>query len=302
MHRAALACALLAWLVPPAFAVDIDALWKYGDPAASEARFRAALAGAKSEDERLELRTQIARTFSLRGRFAEAERELDAIEPRLAQAGPAARVRALLERGRICNSAGDPARARPLFDDALRQARAARLEALAVDAAHMIAITWSGRAEAIEWNRRGLALARASDDAKARALIPALLNNLAWDLHDLRRYDEALPVFEQALAAWRERQAPTQVRVARWSVARCLRSLGRYDEALALQRALQAELDAAGSVDGFVFEEIAENLAALHRDAEAKPWFARAAETLGRNPPFARDEAARLARLREKAR
>ncbi|HSN34070.1 MAG TPA: hypothetical protein VLU41_15380, partial [Ideonella sp.] len=56
-----------------------------GDPAASEARFRAALAGAKSEDERLELRTQIARTFSLRGRFAEAERELDAIEPRLAQ-------------------------------------------------------------------------------------------------------------------------------------------------------------------------------------------------------------------------
>jgi tetratricopeptide (TPR) repeat protein len=234
----------------------------------------------------------------LRGDFAAAHRILDDIEPRLAAAGAAPRVRALLERGRCFNSAGDPARARPLFEQALTRAQDARLDGLAVDAAHMVAITYGGSDEAVEWNRRGLALARASSDAKARGLIPALLNNLAWDLHDLQRPAEALPLFEQALAEWRARNAPRQIHIARWSVARCLRSLGRHDEALAMQRALDAE----GPPDGYVFEELAENLAALHRDAEARPYFARAAEELGKDESFAKTEAARLASLRERGR
>jgi len=278
--------------------MDIDALWEYADPAASEARFRAALAAASGDNVRLELLTQIARTHSLRGDLASAHRVLDEIEPRLASAGVAPRVRALLERGRCFNSAGEPARARPLFEAALRQAEAARLDGLAVDAAHMIAITHGGSVQAIEWNRRGLALARASQDAKARALIPALLNNLAWDLHDMRRYAEALPLFEEALAEWRARRAPEQTRVAQWSVARCLRSLGRHEEALAMQR----RLEALPTTDGHVFEEIAENLAALHREAEARPYFARAADELGKDPQFVKTEAARLESLRARSR
>jgi hypothetical protein len=58
---------------------DIDAFWEYSDPAASEARFRHALDQA-SPDQRLELLTQIARTYSLRRRFAEAHAELDVHE------------------------------------------------------------------------------------------------------------------------------------------------------------------------------------------------------------------------------
>ena len=48
--------------------MDIDSFWEYSDPAASEARFRAALSSAQGDD-RLELLTQIARTYSLRQRF-----------------------------------------------------------------------------------------------------------------------------------------------------------------------------------------------------------------------------------------
>ena len=59
--------------------LDIDSFWEYGDPALSEARFQAALAGAQG-DERLELLTQIARTYSLRGRFTEAEALLAEVE------------------------------------------------------------------------------------------------------------------------------------------------------------------------------------------------------------------------------
>jgi tetratricopeptide (TPR) repeat protein len=249
-------------------AIDIDSLWEYGDPAASEARFRAQLAAAQGDD-RLELLTQIARTDSLRGRFAEAHRTLDEVEAGLSRAGPRPRIRYLLERGRTFNSAGDASRARGLFLDAWEAARGAGEEGLAVDAAHMVAITESGTPGALEWNRRGLALARDSHDAKARSLIAAMLNNSAWDLHAMGRYEEALAAFEAAEQAWTRRGGRRQVEIARWSVARCLRSLGRHREALAILHALEAAQVARGPVDPDVIEEIAANAAAI--SAPARP-------------------------------
>jgi tetratricopeptide (TPR) repeat protein len=292
------AVCIAALLAAPLRAMDIDALWEYSDPAASERRFRALLPQT-SGDERLELLTQIARTFSLRRDFVQAHRLLDEVEAQLSSAGAAPRVRYLLERGRCFNSAGDKARARPLFEQAWEIATAQGLEGLAVDAAHMVPITVGGAVGA-EWTRRGVELARRSSDAKARALLPALLNNHAWNLHDEGRYGEALPVFREAEAAWLATGRQPQGRIARWSVARCLRSLQRYDEALAIQRALEQEWAAAGSADGYVFEEIAEVLAALGRADEAKPYFRRAAEELGKDDGFAKNEGPRLARLRER--
>jgi tetratricopeptide (TPR) repeat protein len=243
-------------------AMEIESFWEYSDPAGSEARFRDALATAHGDD-RLEILTQIARTHSLRKRFEEAHRQLDEIEPQLAAAGPRVRIRYLLERGRTFNSSGDAGKARALFTAAWEQGRAAAIDGLAVDAAHMVAITHGGTADAMAWNERGLALARGSSDAKARALIPAMLNNSAWDLHDLGRYPEALPLFEAALREWTARGKPQQIRIAKWSVARCLRSLGRFQEALEAQQALEKEYAAAGEVNRDVLEEIAANRAAL---------------------------------------
>ena len=243
-------------------AMEIESFWEYSDPAGSEARFRVALATAHGDD-RLEILTQIARTHSLRKRFEEAHRQLDEIEPQLGAAGARPKVRYLLERGRTFNSSGDAAKARALFVAAWEQGSAAGIDGLAVDAAHMVAITYSGTVDAIPWNERGLALARGSSDAKAQALIPAMLNNAAWDLHDLGRYAEALPLFEAALAEWTARGKPQQIRIAKWSVARCLRSLGRFQEALAAQQALEKEYAAAGEVNRDVLEEIAANRAAL---------------------------------------
>jgi len=320
--------------------VDVDALWEYGDPAASEQRFRAAIEaleprpsrGATEHDAsapaaigtraaRLELMTQLARTFSLRRRFDEAHSILDEVERQLgagAAGGGAlarARVRLLLERGRAFNSAGERERARALFTEAWTRARATSTGAedrenaapsghrigLAVDAAHMIAITHGGGAEAIEWNRRGLELARRTDDAKARGLIPAMLNNNAWDLHDLGRFDEALAAFEEARDEWTKRGREPQIRIARWSVARCLRSLERHDDALAILRALESE-PTHGARIGFTFEEIAENLDALGRRDDARPYFRRAAEDLSKDAHLAASEPARLARLAERGR
>lgn len=242
--------------------MEIEGFWEYSDPAGSEARFRTALASAQGH-ERLEILTQVARTYSLRKRFDDAHKLLDEIEPQLASAGLRVRVRYLLERGRAFNSSGNREKARELFVAAWEAARPSGIEGLAVDAAHMVAITHSGSVEAIPWNERGLALARGSNDAKARALIPAMLNNSAWDLHDLERYPEALPVFQEALKEWTARDRPQQIRIAKWSVARCLRSLGRFQEALDIQRALEREYAAAGESNRDVLDEIAANEAVL---------------------------------------
>jgi tetratricopeptide (TPR) repeat protein len=273
--------------------IDIDSFWEYNDPALSEERFRAALPSA-SAAERLELLTQIARTYSLRSRFAEAHKLLDEVEGELAAAGPRPRVCCLLERGRSFNSAGEVEKARGLFVEAWERARATGYEGLAVDAAHMVAITYAGSAEAVVWNRRGLAMARGSQDGKARALVPAMLNNVGWDLHELGCFDEALEVFEEAREEWIARGKVGPIGVAKWAVARCLRSLARFDEALAIQQALEAGHAAAGTVDGYVFEEIAENLAALGRMDEARPYFGKAAEELGKDGWFVENETARL--------
>lgn len=281
--------------------MDIDSFWEYGDPAASEARFRAALAAAEG-DQRLELLTQIARTFSLRGQFDAAHAQLDEVKEQLGGAGVRPQLRYLLERGRTYNSSGSPEPAQALFIAAWEQAAGAEgVAGLAVDAAHMVAITYAGAPEAIAWNRRGLALARTADDPKAQALIPAMLNNSAWDLHALGRYDEALALFEEALAEWTARGKPAQIQIARWSVARCLRSLGRCEEALAIQEALTAEHAAQGTTDAYVWEEMAENLAALGRMDEARPYFRQAYAELVQDAWLVEHEPDRLANLQARA-
>jgi len=227
--------------------------WEYGDPASSEERFRSALSSAQG-DERLELLTQIARTYGLRQRFEQAHQILNEVEAQLAEAGTRPQIRYLLERGRTHNSSGEGEKARALFVEAWERAQIAAQEGLAVDAAHMVAITYSGRQEALDWNRRGLELARGSEDTKALALIPAMLNNRAWDLHDMGHFAEALPVFEEALAEWRARGKPKQILAAKRAVAQCLQSLGRNTDALAILSELKAE-QYPDSVDGYGTEQ-----------------------------------------------
>ncbi len=276
---------------------DIHALWDYDDPAGSEARFRAALAEA-THDAALSLRTQIARTYGLRRRFDEAHRTLDAVDAELAGAGAEPRVRTLLERGRTWRSAGEPARARPLFLQAEQLARSARLEFLHVDALHMVALVQADPQQQLEWTRRALAAARAAADPQAQRWEASLNQNIGWSLHDAGHHEEALQSFQASLAA-RERDGarPERLREARWMVARELRALGRHDEALALLHQLEGELAGSGQTDGFVPEEIGENLLALGRPDAARPFFAQAHEQLSRIDTVERPDEARLARL-----
>jgi tetratricopeptide (TPR) repeat protein len=282
-------------------AMDIRTLWNFDDPVRSEAVFRDHLAAARGDDA-LSLQTQIARTYSLRSRFADAHALLDRIEPELATAGPEPKVRFLLERGRTWRSGQQPEKARPLFLQAAELANQARLEFLAIDAMHMVALIEPTLEQQLEWNRRALAAAQRASDPAARNWDASLANNIGMSLHDAGRYEEALASFRSALAARERLGKPGGIRTAHWTIAWTLRALKRHEEALAILMRIEREAAAAGAPDGYVFEEIGENLLALARAPEAGPWFAKAHAQHRQDSSLNRPDDKHLARLIELSR
>ena len=127
-----------------------------------------------------------------------------------------------------------------------------------------------------DWNEQAMELARSASDPDAQRWVASLANNMAWARHDTGDFVEVLELFRIALVERERQEDPVRTRIARWSVARCLRSLGHADEALAEQRSLAAELEGVGEIDGYVTEEIAECLLILGRKDEARHVFARA--------------------------
>jgi tetratricopeptide (TPR) repeat protein len=229
---------------------DPTPLWDFDDPAGSGHRLRRAADVAEGAD-RLVLLTQVARALGLQERYAEAHAILDS----LAVGHDEVAVRVSLERGRLLRSSGDADAARPHFDAAERAAAEAGLDALRVDAIHMLALV-ADPADRIAINERALQVTSRSADPAARAWDASLLTNIAMVHADAEDFATALEVLQQALAARERNGDPEGIRVARWMIAWALRNLGRTAEALALQREIKAELDAVGRTDPHVDEEL----------------------------------------------
>ena len=304
----------------------LDGLWNFDDPIASEQHFRQALTDSVSGSTACaELTTQLARALGLQGRFDDATALLDAIagtaradtafagiavassaaastgDTSRSDAGRGAalpavvRVRLSLERGRLLNSAGEPAAAIGQFREALVLAQSIGEDFLAIDAAHMLAIADRERAD--EWTDLALRAVTRSADPRTQRWAGSLHNNAGWSRHDAGDYAAALAEFEAALAAYTVHGTVEQVRVARWAVARALRSLARFDEALQIQ----LQLSEHGPADGYVEEELAELLLATGRPDDAAQHAGAAAELLGTDDWFAEYEPGRLERLRRLA-
>jgi len=285
---------------------ELHTLWNYNDPAETAVRFQELLPAVAASDQpayHAELLSQIARTHGLRNQFDEAHQLLDQVEAMLTDEMIVPKMRYLLERGRSFNSAGELARALPLFYEAfeLGTAVAPQADYHTIDAAHMIAIAEPEPSDQITWNEKALALAEMTPDERASGWRGSLYNNLGWTYHDMGDYKKALGIFEKALT-WRQHHDPDRpetIRIAKWCVGRTFRSLNRLEDALTLQQELLAEYQGVGQTDGFVYEEIGECLLALERLAEARPYFALAYEELSQVSWVAASEPERLARLKE---
>lgn len=283
--------------------LDFDSIWNHDDPAATGQQFLQLLPAAEASGDKsylAQLLTQIARAQGLQRQFDAAHQTLDQAAELLTDDLQTAHVRYLLERGRVFNSSGKPDQARPLFLQAWELAQAINEDFYAVDAAHMLAIV-SPSEEQMEWNLKALALAESSNQPRAKNWLGSLYNNIGWTYHDLKQYDDALAVFEKALKYRQEQGDPANIRIAKWCIARTLRSLGRTQEAFDQQLTLLAEHQAASSSDGYINEEIGECLLALGRVDESHPHFANAYAVLSQDAWLAENEATRLERLKARS-
>jgi tetratricopeptide (TPR) repeat protein len=188
-------------------------LWDFDDLDATEARFRAL---------RAEALTQLARVLGLREDYDAGDRLLDEVT----EDDRRVRIRVDLERGRLRRSAGDREAALPLFERAFAAAVEAEEDWLAGDAAHMAALAAPDRDGFAAWTNRGLELAERSPAAAYWA--GPLLNNLGWEHFDAEEYEQALGLFERALAV-RERdpENPAAIEHAREAVAEAREAMGR---------------------------------------------------------------------------
>ncbi len=274
----------------------LRASWDFDDLAATETAFCALLAAETSDGGRAEILTQLARVQGLRDDFADGERLLEEAEA-LAGHDAAARVRIDLERGRLRRSSGDREAAFPLFESAFEAATDAGEAFLAGDAAHMAALAAPDRTGFVAWTERGMAIAESDDEA--RHWLGPLLNNLGWELYEAQEHTAALDAFEKALdARLSEPENAAAIEIARYSVAKTLRALGRPEEAAVLLEQAVAWADGEGEPDGWFHEELAESYSDLGRRADAAEQARRALALLpAADPSFEGERAARLESL-----
>jgi tetratricopeptide (TPR) repeat protein len=280
---------------------EFDSLWNYDDPAGTESKFRELLPRAKAagDDGYLaELLTQTARAQGLQQKFEDANATLDQADALIRPEMKTARVRSLLERGRGLNSSKKPEESIRYFKDAMKLAVDAGLEFYAVDAVHMLGIATTGD-ESLHWNEEAIRMSEAAKDPRARRWLGPLYNNTGWTYFDMRRFDDALKMFQKDLAFRTPSGNKVEIGIARWSAAKVLRHMGRVDEALKTQMELvQLPELQGGDNEGYTQEEIGECLILLGRPGEAVPHFAIAWQFLHDDPWLKRDEPKRLDRLK----
>ena len=263
--------------------IRISELWDYDKPEVSEQRFRSALPNA-SADDALILQTQIARTHGLRRNFSQAQQILSDIEPQIQNASVQAKVHYHLELGRSYCSATHPPesqtseikeQARSAYMHAFELAQDGKLDALAIDALHMMAFVDTAPEDQLEWNHKALALVQSSSQQEAKKWEGPLRNNTGYALHLLGRYEDALLEFELALAARKRDGDPKAIRIADWMIAWTLRAMGRLNEAIEIQLRLEREWDEAREPDPYVFEELEHLYRELNDSEQAEMYAAR---------------------------
>ena len=282
--------------------MEFDKLWNYNKPDETEKKFREILPGIKASGDKsayLQLLTQIARTLGLQKKFDEAHKLLDETEAQLTDEDHVSQIRYLLERGRAFNSSGKTEKAEELFLKAYELGLRTAEENLTVDAAHMMAIVKSGE-QSLEWNETAMKFAENSSEPAAKKWLGSLYNNTGWTYFEMKEYDKALELFEKCKEWHKERNTGPGLFIARWSVSKILRMLGRVDEALDIQNELLKEIEESkAEQDGYVYEELGECYFLKGRNEDAKKNFGIAYDMLSQDIWFAEDEKERLQRLKE---
>jgi tetratricopeptide (TPR) repeat protein len=293
---------------------NFDDIWGlYGEPVLVEKKLLELLPQAEALNDKsiyLQILSQIALAQALQKRFDEAHKTLDLAEL-FSDKYDLAQVRILLERGRVFHQAGNIPEAKLFFEKSFKLSTEKGFDFHTINAAHMIAIVVDKIEDKIQWNQRALEMTQRTKDGRARRWLGSLYNNLGQNYLDVKQFDKALTVYQQALEFFREEDYQPNIRVAEWAVGRTLRNLGRQDEALNIQTEVLKKYHSvaeSGKLDcpaemftqlrGYVHQELAE----IH-EAKAKQFAQLALADLADNEvvkTFEKDKLERLKNIQEK--
>jgi tetratricopeptide (TPR) repeat protein len=281
--------------------LEFDKLWDYNNPAETEKKFRDVLPrikDSKNQSAYLQLLTQIARTLGLQMKFDEAHKVLDEAESQLTDKDHLPKIRYFLERGRALNSSKQKDKGKELFLKAYKTASENGEDFYAIDAAHMLGII-EPYEEAQKWNEEAMKLAEKSKDKRANNWLGSLYNNTAWNYHGNNEYEKALKLFEKNVKWHTEKNSLKQLIIAKWCVAKTLRSLNKVDESLKMQQDLLKEAEDKGIHDnGYTYEELAECHLIKGNKEESKKYFKLAYDRLSKDIWLAEYEKERLDRMK----
>jgi tetratricopeptide (TPR) repeat protein len=241
------ACATAA--PPSALSPDFEAFvsdqFDFDDPIRTEARFLALAQRAGDTDASSEFLTQAARAQGVQDRLDEAHATLSRSGAENARS-PRLRARHALERGRLLRRAGDREGATQSFTRAYAIAVEAREDALAADAAHMMALI-SPPDEAAQWVGRGLEIALASERPTARAWVGTISYNWAMALSERGDHAGAASYLARSLASRQQHGDIELQRATERALAQELALSGSPAQARAILERLLREERATGA-------------------------------------------------------
>lgn len=281
---------------------DFDKFWNYSDPGATEAIFQNIYneqKGTASSAYLAQLLSQLARAKGLQGNFEDGFNTIKLAEEFCKKDDILSSIRILLEKGRLYNSSGEKADSREFFWEAKELAIAEGYDLYAIDAVHMLGIVDPPEKQ-LEWNLIAIEMAEKTEDQRAKGWLGPLLNNTGWSYFDLGNYETAMELFNKSLN-WREQtKDELGIRIAKWTIARNLRALERYDEAISIQLELEKEIEAKElPKDGYVYEELGELYLVKGDFNVSKKYFGLAYSILSEDNWLQNNEPDRLSRLKE---
>ncbi len=285
-------------------AAYIDSFWNYNKPDESEKKFRELLFNTDIKelpDTHIQVLTQIARAQGLQRKFDDSHSTLDLVSNLITDDTKTALIRYHLERGRAFNSSGKKEKSMSHFLQAYKLALKINADFYAIDAAHMLGIV-EVPDKALIWNEIAIHLAEDSKEKRSKKWLGSLYNNTGWTYHDKQNYEKALEFFEKNVEwhkDWhKEKRDGEGYFIAKWTVARVMRSMERVQEAYKMQCDLLEEKKAAGrEPSGYESEEIGECLLLMNKKSESKKYFAEAYSRLSQDIWLQANEKERLERI-----
>ncbi len=259
----------------------------------------------------LQILSQIALAQAMQQKFDIAHQTLNEAERLLDPQYQLAKIRLLLERGRVYHQSDRLDQALSFFIQSYDLSKSSpEFDFHTVNASHMVAIVEKHTEGKIEWNKRAINLAEQTKDERCHAWLGPIYNNLAQNYIEAEKYQEALQAFDKCKAHAEERGDQIVIRGALWGMGRALRGLNKLDQALDIQNDLLKEYEKISDQGllpmeliyvgrGLVYEELAEIYFAKEYEQHSQKYACLAYEDLSKDAWMKKLYPKRIQRLLE---